>query len=488
MSMFEHEAKQFKFDVMREVSMRAFKGALNDNTPDDIAQLLIPKGKANFRCCIYKEREVIRQEVKIACGLDPVDGKSTSDSKQIVRVIEPACDGCTINRIIITNNCRKCMAKTCQSACKFNAITMGEHQAEINYKKCVECGLCAKNCPYNAVVITERPCSQKCPVNAIAYDADGIAVIDENLCINCGNCEKACPFGAIEDINCMVEVINDIKEDVKITAIFAPSIQGQFEDASINQIKKSFVKLGFSDAVEVAVGADAVATYEFEEFTEMYENNKLLTTSCCPAFLNLAKIHYPKVYKENMSTTISPMVALARYLKKKDPTSKVCFIGPCVAKKYEAKCEGSFVDYVISYQEVAAMLVSQKIIPGEFIVDKDAEASIYARNFAVGKGVSNAVAQVAKEKGFDKPIKIVYADGCAECKKNLMLAGIGKLDANLLEGMSCIGGCINGPVVVESSMIAKRRMIKENSDLENVNIEKTLERFDFSDIDMHRKY
>ena len=88
-----------------------------------------------------------------------------------------------------------------------------------------------------------------------------------------------------------------------------------------------------------------------------------LTTSCCPAFLNMARIHFPSVYEKNMSTTVSPMVALARYMKKKDPELKVCFIGPCVAKKQEAQLPGTETDYVLSYQELAAMLVSQHIYP-----------------------------------------------------------------------------------------------------------------------------
>ena len=75
MSMFQHEAKQFKFDVLREVSKRAFEGSLNPNTPDELAHLLIPTNTAHFRCCIYKEREIIRERTKIACFKDPKTGK-----------------------------------------------------------------------------------------------------------------------------------------------------------------------------------------------------------------------------------------------------------------------------------------------------------------------------------------------------------------------------------------------------------------------------
>ena len=488
MASIENGAKRFKYKVLKEVSLRAFEGRLDNESPEEISNVIINKSKSDYRCCVYKEKEIIKQTVKIACGVDPVDGSKTTDSRQIVRVIKPACNACTINRVIITDNCRKCIARSCQNSCNSNAIHMEENRAVIDYNKCIGCGLCAKNCSYNAIAVSVRPCMAKCPVEAITYDEDMIAKIDDTKCINCGTCEKSCPFGAIEDISWMVDVIDDIKKKTKITAIFAPSIQGQYNEANINQIKTSLKTLGFTGAAEVAIGADAVSLYEFEEFKHFHKEGKLLTTSCCPAFLNLAKSKFPKVYEQHMSTTVSPMVALARYLKKQDPESKVCFIGPCVAKKQEANNEGSFVDYVLSYQELGAMFASQNIIVEKADVADERNASIYGRNFAIGKGVSAAVAQVAKEQGYDKPISLVYADGCLECKKNLMLADLGKLDKDLLEGMSCVGGCINGPVIMENSNISKARMAKENDEVENSDIYATFERYDFSDVDMHRKY
>ena len=228
--------------------------------------------------------------------------------------------------------------------------------------------------------------------------------------------------------------------------------------------------------------------YEFEEFVEKQEQGINLTTSCCPAFLNMARIHYPTVYQKNMSTTVSPMVALARYLKMKDPEVKVCFIGPCVAKKQEAQMPGTETDYVLSYQELAAMLVSQHIYPMEVEPDDGPVPTVFGRNFAVGTGVTKSVLQMAKEAGYEKPVKAVYADGCMDCKKNLLLMKVGRLDANLLEGMSCQGGCLNGPVVVEDITVARKRMVAENAKEKPQTIKESLTTFDFSQVDMHRKY
>ena len=355
MSMFNHEARQFKFDVLKEISQLAYEGKLTDDSAAAISRKLIPGRKAEFRCCVYKEREILRQRTRLACG-KMADEAAAYNPRQIVQVIDAACDGCTIRKIQITDNCRKCMAKACLASCKFDAISMGLHRAQIDYTKCKECGACARSCPYNAIVVTERPCSQHCPVDAIRWDENGIAQIDETKCINCGACQAACPFGAIEDMSWIVPVVSLLKMGTPMFAIVAPAIQGQFDNATLPQIKKSIELLGFEKVYEVALGADAVAWEEQAELAEKMEAGVPMTTSCCPAFVNLAKMHFPQIYENNMSTVVSPMMALARKLKKDHPDHGVIFIGPCLAKKQEAMESFTAVDYVLTFEEIAAII------------------------------------------------------------------------------------------------------------------------------------
>ena len=483
MSMFSHEARQFKFDVLKEVSELAYEGNLTEESAGAISRKLIPGRKAEFRCCVYKEREILRQRTRLACG-KMADESAEHNPRQIVQVIDAACDGCTIRKIQITDNCRKCMAKACLAACKFDAISMGAHRAQIDYDKCRECGACARSCPYNAIVVTERPCSQHCPVGAIHWDENGIAQIDESKCINCGACRAACPFGAIEDISWIVPVINDLKKGVPTYAIIAPAIQGQFSNATLPQIKKSIEMLGFEKVYEVALGADAVTWEEQKELAEKMEKGEKMTTSCCPAFVNLERMHFPEIYENNMSTVVSPMVALARKLKKDHPDHHVVFIGPCIAKKQESMDFPEAVDSVLTFEEVAAMMISRHINPTQVEAQASEYPSVFGRNFAQGGGVSKAVAQVAKEKNMGGPVA-VYADGCAECKKQLTLMKFNRFNGDILEGMSCVGGCIAGPAVIEPSAVSKGRMSKENMSNKQT-ISESLEKFDFSDVPLHR--
>lgn len=486
MSMFKHEARQWKFDVLRELASMAFKGTLNDDRVAELPRKLIPGTRADSRCCVYKEREILRKRARLTLG-KMADDFAEYNPRQIVQVIDAACDGCTIRKIQITDNCRKCMAKACMASCNFGAISMSANRATIDYTKCKECGLCAKNCPYNAIVITERPCSQKCPVGAISWNEEGIAVIDEDKCISCGACQAACPFGAIEDMSWIVPVIQLLKAGTPTRAIIAPSIQGQFDEATLPQIKKSIEMLGFTEVLEVAIGADAVAMGEHEELVEHMEKGIPMTTSCCPAFVNLLKHHFPEQYVNNMSTMVSPMIALGRKLKMEHPGEGVVFIGPCLAKKQEAMESFTSVDYVLTYEELAAMLVAKHIYPGDIEAQETDYPSVFARNFAQGGGVSKAVAQVAKEKNQGVGAKAFYADGCLECKKQLTLMKAGKFTFDILEGMSCVGGCVNGPAMIESPVITKGRMMKENMKADNKTISKSMEIFDFSNVDLHRE-
>lgn len=485
MTMFKHEARQFKFDVLREIASMAFDETLTEESAAEISRMLIQGTRADFRCCVYKEREIIRQRTRLAMG-KMADDTAEYNPRQIVQVIDAACDGCTIRKIRITDNCRKCMAKSCMGSCNFGAISMGPDRALIDYDKCKECGACARGCPYNAIVVTERPCSQKCPVDAIRWNQEGIAQIDENKCINCGGCQAACPFGAIEDMSWIVPVIQLLKLKTPTRAIVAPAIQGQFDEATLPQIKKSIELLGFKEVLEVAIGADAVAYGEQDELMEHMENQVPLTTSCCPAFVNLAKMHYPEQYKNNVSTMVSPMMALARKLKKEYPNEGVVFIGPCLAKKQEAMESFTAVDYVLTFEELAAMLVAKHIYCSDVEATEAEYPSIFGRNFAQGGGVSKAVAEAAKEKNQGTELTSYYADGCVECKKQLLLMKAGKFTFNIMEGMACTGGCVAGPAMIESAAVTKARMAKENMKADQKTISKSLEIFNFDGVDLHR--
>lgn len=474
---------KIKHDVLYEVAKLAYADELEEKR-DGIAEALIPGPTPQFRCCIYKEREIIRQRVRLAEGKAP----GMNDDGNIVQVISSACEDCPISSYVVTDNCQNCIGKACINACNFGAIEMGRHRSHIDASKCKECGKCAQACPYHAIAALKRPCKFSCPVDAISYDENGISVINEEKCIRCGLCIHKCPFGAIGSKTFMVDVIKAIKSEHPVYALVAPATEGQFgENITMNSWKKAMKAVGFTDLVEVGLGGDMTAAYEAEEWAEAYKNGKKMTTSCCPAFVNMIKKHYPELI-DNVSTTISPMCAVSRMLKAKEPDAVTVFIGPCISKKSEVKdhaIEGN-ADFALTYSEIRAMMRAKDI---ELEEDDNTyqESSVYGKRFANAGGVTEAVLQSLKESDDEIAATVNKCNGAAECKKALLLMKVGRLPEDFIEGMICEGGCVGGPSAFRPQASFKKNREAIISEADERGIHENLDHYDMDAFSMHAK-
>ena len=476
----------FKHKIMVEVCKLAWQGELDEEHKDKLVYELAPGPKPVYRCCVYKEREIVRQRIRLACG------QSTSyneDSKNIVQVIDPACDECPIHAFSVTDNCRFCMGKACINSCKFDAIHPGDVRMHIDSTKCKECGMCANACPYGAIVHLERPCHKACPVGAITYDENGYCKIDESKCIQCGHCIHSCPFGAIGSKTFLVQIIEAIKSGKEVIAMCAPATEGQFgEDISMASVKQALIKLGFADMVEVGLGGDMTAAYESKEWAEAYAEGKKMTTSCCPAFINMLKKHFPEQFENNMSSTVSPMCAISRYLKATRPGCVTVFVGPCIAKKAEAMDESvpDNADYVVTYGELRALMRS-KDIDFEPVTDEYQESSIWGKRFATSGGVANAVIECMKERGEDvSNLKLHQVAGGNECKKALLLLKAGKFTDDFIEGMVCPGGCVGGPSKHKTEIEITKARENLLSKADDRKVLENLKKYPMDKFSMHR--
>ncbi|MBQ8448301.1 MAG: 4Fe-4S dicluster domain-containing protein [Clostridia bacterium] len=435
MRKFDTKVQHLKYKVLREVARLAWDGTLFEGMID-IPKKIVPGNEPTMRCCVYKERAILGERVKLAIGGD-------KSNPNIIEVIDIACDECPVGGYEVTNACRGCLAHRCEDVCKRGAITFDKnHVAHIDKSKCVECGACAKVCPYTAIVSRTRPCQNACKVKAISMNEQKAATINNDKCIQCGACVYQCPFGAIMDKSFIVDAIEMLKnKEEKVYAIVAPSISSQFTYAKLGQVITGLKELGFHTVIEAALGADMVALAEARELAE----KGFLTSSCCPAFVRYVKTAFPTI-AQHISHNPSPMVALAKYIKDNTPGAKVVFIGPCTAKKAEAQLEEvkPYVDTVLTFEELQALFDSRDMDISSLAEGVLDNASYFGRIFARSGGLTDAAVQALKEQGIEFKVEPVVCDGIEECKLALLKKSKNVLKGNFIEGMACVGGCING--------------------------------------------
>ncbi len=437
MHKFDTKVQVIKYKVLKAVAEYAWQDTLLENIYD-IPKQIMPGKTPTMRCCVYKERAIISERVKLAVG-------GNRFNKKVIQTIDIACEDCPAGGYNVTSSCRGCLAHRCAEACKVGAITFGKDQkAQIDKSKCVECGACSRACPFGAISNNKRPCEMACKVGAIYMGDADEAKINYDKCISCGACVYMCPFGAITDRSYILDVIEFIKNKhsgYKVNALVAPAAASQFYYATLGQINTAIKEIGFDDIYEVALGADMVAYSEAEELAE----KGFMTSSCCPAFVSYIEKNYPSL-KDKISSNLSPAGTIAKFLKTKDPTCKNVFIGPCTAKKSEFQREeyAGLIDSVITFEELQALIDSKKIKPEELPETEINHASYYGRIFARSGGVSEAVKSAAKERGITFEINPIACNGISECKKALALKDKGLLPNNFIEGMACVGGCIGG--------------------------------------------
>lgn len=340
-------------------------------------------------------------------------------------------------------------------------------------------------------------CNDTCKHEAHIYQKSQGPMIVNNKCLTCGECVSACDFGALADKIEFIPLIDFLKDETTaVYAVVAPAIVGQFgEDITMGQLRTALKLLGFKDMIEVALFADILTIKEALEFNTFVKEEKdvFLTSCCCPIWFNLVKKNYPKLF-DHMPPSVSPMIASGRFLKKLYKNAKVVFIGPCIAKKAEAK-ETSLkgdIDFVLTFRELQEIFKALNINLKEFSSDEKDQASFGGRIYARTGGVSFAVKTVVNRLEPRRLIKLKAkkVDGVQKCKQILDQLSIGQdIHYNFVEGMGCEGGCIGGPrtnLEVEKAIRTVNAFGEDSlimTPFDNLNVMKILKQFEVDDVE-----
>lgn len=296
-------------------------------------------------------------------------------------------------------------------------------------------------------------CRIYCPFDAIIHDkVRRDLIIDHDKCTDCGQCVEQCENGNFIDKIEYFPLQDLLKKSRKVIIAVAPAIAGQFgSEVTLEKLRTAFLRLGFIDMVEVAFFADILTLKEAVEFNKKVKSKEdfLITSCCCPMWIGMLKKVYSQFVKDT-SPSISPMIAAGRIIKKLNPDYKVVFVGPCVAKKAEAKEKDVIgdIDFVLTFEELKNIFEACEInlselpeTPSSEYASKDGR--LYARTGGVSIAVSDTVEALYPDKA-DK-VRAIKAQGVLECKQVLNNLKEGKIEGNFIEGMGCVGGCVGGP-------------------------------------------
>lgn len=474
---YQNNATQIRRNLLIKIAQAFYADKLLE-VIDRIPFTLFPKSNRELlRCCIYKERAIIRHRIICILGFGVEDDqdeitplseyakralvRSSSDAKsgEILSVLEIACSGCVKSQYLITNACRGCMARPCTLNCPKKAVKFVNGQATIDQSLCVDCGRCMQVCPYHAIIRVPIPCAEVCPVGAIGKDDKGKAVIDFAKCISCGQCMTACPFGSVMEKSQFIDVLKGLSDpSKKVIAMLAPAIAGNQFTGNIKQIAAACKKLGFANVFEVAGGADVTAKHEIDEFSQrMQAGDKMMTSSCCPAYTEAVKKHLPEL-QAYISHAATPMHYTAELVKRLYPEAITVFVGPCIAKRKEAQSD-EFVDYVLTFEEIDSLFAAKNID-----ISKCEETELEntptdaARGFATTCGVTDAL---LTRENKNVPIRSEFVDGLSkQTIKQLKSYAAQPVDFNFLEVMGCAGGCVGGPCAIGKLQQAQRTIRK----------------------------
>jgi iron only hydrogenase large subunit-like protein len=298
-------------------------------------------------------------------------------------------------------------------------------------------------------------CADVCPFHAIHPGEAGKIMIDEEQCKGCSICIQECRARRLTGSKDVIAVLQAIRSHKDLVyALVAPAFLGQFSsDVTPGKLRSALKRVGFDGMIEVSLFADILTLKEALEFDKniLSEQDYQLTSCCCPMWIAMIR----KIYKEVVShvpPAVSPMIASGRAVKFLHPDALTVFIGPCLAKKAEAREKdiADAVDFVLTFQEVSDIFQVLEIDPALMEESEKDHSSRAGRIYAHAGGVSEAVAATLHKLNPNRKIdiKTQQADGVPACKAMINDLLSGNISANFFEGMGCVGGCVGGPRVL----------------------------------------
>jgi two-component system NtrC family sensor kinase len=335
-------------------------------------------------------------------------------------------------------------------------------------EKCQGCYACVRSCPAKAIKVKE-----------------GIARVMDERCVACGYCTNICAVGAKQARSDIDTVWQLLEQPSPVIAILSSSLPAAFPGIRPKQIVSALKKLGFSEVMETAFGAELVCR-EYRRFL-MENKEKPIFSSACPAMVSFIEKFYPQLI-DNLAPIVSPTVAMGRVIKwQYNPEAKVVFIGPCVAKKAESEDEmvSGVIDAVLTFPEASEMLATKGIDP---ISEEDGELSGPRPSLGRLWPVPGGLLKIAHISTDILSNDIVVAEGIDRAISCLREFVEGKTRTRFLDIFFC-QGCIDGPAIDNDLSLFERRRLIVDYAIEEEDVARTQSDVEkYAGIDLSRKF
>ena len=311
-----------------------------------------------------------------------------------------------------------------------------------------------------AVIFTDRDkckscyaCIRRCPVRAIRV-TEGKAEVIKERCIACGTCVNVCTQKAKQVQNDTGAAWQLLTGYPSVIAILDASFPAAFSDIAPGKLVGALKKLGFSEVMEAAFGAELIS----REYSRLVreDTSKPILASHCPVIVAYVEKYYQLL--DHLAPIVSPMIAMGRVIKwQYSPEAKVVFIGPCMAKKAEVQDEkvSGVVDVALTYTELKDMLAAKGIDPHleEEHPFSGPRPSI-GRIFPVSAGLISLVNLCDEMCNSD----VIMVEGRGRISESVGGIASGEIRPKFVDIRLC-QGCIGGPAMDNHLSVLRRREI-----------------------------
>ena len=224
-------------------------------------------------------------------------------------------------------------------------------------EQCIGCNKCVKSCPYlGANIIRKEDNKVKIDVNL-------------DLCMSCGACLSSCIHNARNYTDDTEKMFEDLKKGEDIALIVIPPFMMQYKE-KIPQIFGGLIDAGVKRFLDGACGQ---AITSWATINYMNDNNKHgMITNQCSVLTKTIEHNIPELIPKLIPIHSAVMCAAIYYKKYQNVKSKLAFISPCVAKKYEmASSDNEIISYNVTFKRLMEYMENNNLMgtPRKFEIE-----------------------------------------------------------------------------------------------------------------------